>query len=103
MINRYLGEDTGSDAGAQVGAEPGGGQRITDSRPAGGAWLLDRLWQQLGIGAVLHEVRGGRRFATDVQRVAFALVGRHTPATPPDPHPRRSTPRSTGLIDLPTA
>ncbi|WP_222263331.1 hypothetical protein, partial [Modestobacter marinus] len=39
-INRYLGEDPGSDAGAQVGAEPGGGLTITDSRPAGGAWLL---------------------------------------------------------------
>src|SRR3954466_4303508 len=47
-INRYLGEDAGSDAGAQVGAEPGngpgGGRAITDSLPAGGAWLLDGLW-----------------------------------------------------------
>jgi hypothetical protein len=73
-INRYLGEDAGSDAGAQVGAEPGGGLRITDSRPVGGAWLLDGLWQQLGIGAALHEVLGSRRFGTDVERVAFALV-----------------------------
>jgi hypothetical protein len=47
-INRYPGEDVGSDAGAQIGAEPGGGLSITDSRPAGGAWLMDGLWQQLG-------------------------------------------------------
>src|SRR3954452_10535198 len=77
-INGYLGEETGSDAGAQVGAEPGdrpgGGLTITDSRPAGGAWLLDGLWRQLGIDAALREVLGGRRFTTDVERVAFALV-----------------------------
>jgi hypothetical protein len=81
-INRYLGDDVGSDAGAQVGAEPGGepgagaggGLRITESRPAGGAWLLDGLWQQLGIGTALREVLGGRRFTTDVERVTFALV-----------------------------
>ena len=77
-INRYLGEDAGSDAGAQVGAElgdgPGGGLTITDSRPAGGAWLLDGLWRQLGIATALREVLGGRRFGTDMERVAFALV-----------------------------
>src|SRR3954467_5136371 len=73
-INRYLGEDAGSDAGAQVGAEPGGGLTITGSRPAGGAWLLDGLWQELGIAAALREVLGGRRFETDLERVAFALV-----------------------------
>src|SRR3954463_4249698 len=32
-INRYLGEDPGSDAAVQVGAAPGGGLTITDSRP----------------------------------------------------------------------
>src|SRR3954451_6083922 len=77
-INRYLGEDAGSDAGAQVGAEPGngpgGGLTITDSRPAGGAWLLDGLWRQLGIGTALREVLDGRRFGTDLERVVFALV-----------------------------
>jgi DDE family transposase len=73
-INRYLGEDPGSDAGAQVGAEPGGGLTITESRPAGGAWLLDGLWQQLGIGTALGEVLGSRRFGTDMERVAFALA-----------------------------
>jgi hypothetical protein len=73
-INRYLDEDVGSDAGIQVGAEPGGGLTITDSRPAGGAWLLDGLWRQLGIDTALAEVLGPRRFDTDVERVLFALV-----------------------------
>src|SRR4051794_6955502 len=67
-INRYLGEDAGSDAAVQVGAAPGGGLTITDSRPAGGAWLLDGLWRQLGIGTARGEVLGPRRFTTDVER-----------------------------------
>lgn len=77
-INRYLGDEVGSDAGVQIGAESGagagGGLRITESRPVGGAWLLDGLWQQLGIGAALREVLGDRRFSTDVERMIFALV-----------------------------
>src|SRR3954464_1939579 len=52
----------------------GGGLTITDSRPAGEVWLLDGLWQQLGIDTALREVLGGRRFTTDVERVLFALV-----------------------------
>src|SRR4051794_24964697 len=77
-INRYLGEETGEDPGtdaeAQVGAGAGGGLTISDSRPVGGAWLLDGLWRQLGIDAALREVLGERRFGTDVERVLFALV-----------------------------
>jgi hypothetical protein len=77
-IHRYLGEEAGTDAEAQVGVEVaaagGAGLRITDSRPAGGAWLLDGLWRQLGIDTALREVLGSRRFTTDVERVLFALV-----------------------------
>jgi hypothetical protein len=77
-INRYLGEEAGTDAEAQVGVEVaaagGAGLTITDSRPAGGAWLLDGLWRQLGIDAALREVLGNRRFTTDVERVLLALV-----------------------------
>src|SRR3954469_5193452 len=73
-ISRYLGEDLRTDAESQVGAGAGGGLTITDSRPVGGAWLLDGLWKQLGIDAALREVLGERRFGTDVERVLFALV-----------------------------
>jgi hypothetical protein len=51
-------------------------QELCVNRAAQGsrAWLLDGLWQQLGIGVALGEVLGGRRFGTDVERVLFALV-----------------------------
>ncbi len=54
--------------------EPAEGLEVVASRPLGGAWLLDALWQRLGIPAALRELLGGRRFATDVERVLFALV-----------------------------
>jgi hypothetical protein len=48
---------------------------IVDSRPLGGAWTLDRLWERLGIGAAIRRVATGRRLDGDaVERVVFALV-----------------------------
>jgi hypothetical protein len=71
-INRYLGEP---DAGSDDVAEPtGSGLTVTESRPAGAAWLLDGLWHQLGVDKALAKVLGKRRFTTDVERVLFALV-----------------------------
>ena len=37
-------------------------------------WLLDGLWQRLGVAEALRGVLGARRFTTDVERVQFALV-----------------------------
>ena len=76
-INRYLGEPdptAGTDAAAAVGADDAAGLRLTASRPAGTAWLLDGWWKALGVDAALRQVLGGRRFTTDVERVLFALV-----------------------------
>ena len=51
---------------------------FTGSRPYGGAYVLDRLWQRLGTGAVLAGLAaGGRGRPRDVQaaeRVLFGLV-----------------------------
>lgn len=46
-----------------------------DSRPLGGAWTLDQLWERLGIGAAVRRVATNRRLdGTQVERVVFALV-----------------------------
>lgn len=68
-ISRFLTPEqaTAAAAGAEV--------EIVDSRPLGGAWTLDRLWERLGIGAAIRRVATGRRLDGEaVERVVFALV-----------------------------
>lgn len=69
-IRRYT--DPGEEGGGPI--EPAEGLEVVASRPLGGAWLLDGLWRQLGVAEALRELLGTRRFATDVERVLFALV-----------------------------
>ena len=40
----------------------------------GGPWLLDQLWQRLGIGAILTARLGKTRRGSSAERVLFALV-----------------------------
>jgi hypothetical protein len=40
----------------------------------GGPWLLDQLWQRLGIGAILTAMLGKTRRDLSAERVLFALV-----------------------------
>jgi len=48
---------------------------ILDSRPVGGAWVLDRVWERLGIGAAIRQVAAGGRLDAEVtERVLFAFV-----------------------------
>jgi hypothetical protein len=70
-ISRYLGEEPSEPAPAPAG---GDGLQVLSSRPLGTAWLLDGLWQRLGIADALAAAVGARRFSTDVERVLFALV-----------------------------
>lgn len=65
---------TDGDGGAGVLPGAPGEFQVLSSRPAGGAWLLDGLWKQLGIDKALGKVLGARRFSTDVERVLFALA-----------------------------
>jgi DDE family transposase len=59
-------------------AVPGEDLEFTESRPYGGAYVLDRLWQRLGIGAILAGLassgRGRPRDAEAAERVLFGLV-----------------------------
>jgi hypothetical protein len=62
---------TGPDR-ARVAGVPG--LEFVESRPLGGAWLLDGLWHRLGIDALLRRLTGGTRRDPIVERALFALV-----------------------------
>ena len=68
-ISRFLTPEEAAAAASGADAE------IVDSRPMGGAWTLDQVWERLGIGASIGRAAAGRRVdATAVERVVFALV-----------------------------
>ena len=48
--------------------------KIVSSKPFGGAWLLDALWNKLQIGKALTHHLADRRFAAPVERTLFAMV-----------------------------
>lgn len=81
-ISRFL------DPADAVAASASGEVQVLDSRPMGSAWVADRLWQRLGIGARIIEVVGrhrgpGRRVdAAVVERVIFAMVANRLSPTP---------------------
>jgi hypothetical protein len=58
-----------------IAAARAGEVEVLDSRRLGGAWVLDRLWERLRMGAALRRVAAGRRLDGDAtERVIFALV-----------------------------
>ncbi len=68
-ISRFL------DPQQAIAAAHSGQIEILDSRRFGGAWLLDQLWERLGIGAALRVVGAGRRIdGGTTERVLLALV-----------------------------
>jgi transposase len=68
-ISRY------ADGGPRDAAEAAGeGLEVVESRPFGGAFVLDVVWRRLGVAEAIAAAVGARRFATDVERVLFALV-----------------------------
>jgi transposase len=68
-ISRFL------DPQQAIAAAHAGEIDVLDSRRFGGAWVLDQLWERLGIGAALHRVAAGRRIdGGATERVLFALV-----------------------------
>ena len=68
-ISRFL------DPEQAIAAAHAGQVDVLDSRRFGGAWVLDQLWDRLGIGAALRQVAAGRRVdGGATERVLFALV-----------------------------
>ncbi len=64
--------------GGTLAAPAGDGLAFTESRPYGGAYVLDALWQRLGIGEILAGLatsgRGRPRDTAATERVLFGLV-----------------------------
>ena len=50
------------------------GLRFVESRPMGGAWALDGLWQELAVDRTLQGLLRGRRLDSRAERVIFAMV-----------------------------
>jgi hypothetical protein len=67
-VSRFLEPDAALTAGA------GEGLAFLESRPLGGTYVLDALWQRLGIDAVMRRLLKGRRRDEAAERVLFALV-----------------------------
>jgi hypothetical protein len=68
-ISRFL------DPEQAVAAAAGTDVEVLDARRLGGAWVLDRLWERLGVGAAVRRVAADRRLdGTAAERVVFALV-----------------------------
>jgi Transposase DDE domain len=72
-ISRFL--DPGQALSAPAGSELGGQVEVLDSRRLGGAWVLDRVWDRLGIRAAIGRVAEARKLdGALAERVIFALV-----------------------------
>lgn len=52
--------------------------RFVDSRPLGGAFVLDGLWRKLGIDTAMRSMLTGTRRDARVERILFALVANRT-------------------------
>jgi len=71
-ISRFLDP---ADAVAAVHGGAEAGVEVLDTRRLGAAWVLDRVWQRLGIGAAIRRVAERRKIDAElVERIIFALV-----------------------------
>ena len=68
-LSRLLGAQP---ADAAVAEMPG--LEFSESRPLGGAWLLDQLWRTLGIDTSMKRLLAGTRRPESTERVLFSLV-----------------------------
>ncbi|MFG2045617.1 IS1634 family transposase [Dactylosporangium sp. NPDC048998] len=62
------------DPGEALAATAEAGLSFVESRPVGGAWLLDGLWRRLGIDTTIAAAARGRAGDADLERVLFALT-----------------------------
>ena len=58
----------------QLQGEIDQGFEFLGSRPQGGAWVLRRLWERLGLDRVMNEALRDRAFSSPVEWAIFAMV-----------------------------
>jgi Transposase DDE domain len=77
QLDRAAVERLAGSLGRLLGREPAGAApelAYSGSVAFGGTYLLDQLWQRLGIGQAMTAMLGGTRRDTATERVLFALV-----------------------------
>ena len=58
-----------------VAAASGAGVEVLDCRRLGGTWVLDQVWERLGVGTAVRRAASGRRLVAETtERVIFSLV-----------------------------
>jgi hypothetical protein len=71
-LSRFL-DPADAVAAAHGGAEAG--VEVLDTRRLGAVWVLDRLWERVGIAAAIRRVAARRKLdAAVTERIVFALV-----------------------------
>ncbi|WP_173297513.1 IS1634 family transposase [Thermanaeromonas sp. C210] len=71
-ITRFLGPEEALCTQAELnGGTP---LKFISSRPMGGVWVLNELWNRLGINRVLAGLLAKRKFQAPVERAIFAMV-----------------------------
>lgn len=71
-LARFLTPEEAVQATAAVKGTPA--LDVVESRPWGGAWLLNQLWHQLGIPEAVAPLLRKRSFRTPIERSLFAMV-----------------------------
>ncbi|WP_029422052.1 IS1634 family transposase [Alicyclobacillus macrosporangiidus] len=69
-IHRFVGDEFAAGRGQSESVQT----TLLDSRPMGGAYLLDQLWRKLGLDEAIRTHLSGRKFRTGIERIVFAMV-----------------------------
>jgi hypothetical protein len=67
-INRYLGPEEA------LASQENEILKFISSKPLGGAFFLDGLWQRLGIKETIDQLLKNRSYQNPVERALFAMV-----------------------------
>jgi transposase len=70
---RFLSPQDALHAQAMAG-QNGDSVRFVGSKPAGGIFVLRKLWDRLGIGSCIKKALNDRRFTAPVEQALFAMV-----------------------------